>query len=100
MDPRWDSFELFLEDMGPRPFDRTLDRIDPDGPYAPGFGPGFGPGNCRWATISEQNSNKRQTDHCGGRDGSPRCGYFANHRGFCQTPPDWLEDEEYVEAAW
>lgn len=52
--PKWRSdFEAFAADMGERPAGHSIDRINPDGPYAPD--------NCRWATAKTQLNNRRDT---------------------------------------
>lgn len=52
VDPRWESFENFLVDMGERPEGKTLDRIDGT--------KGYCKDNCRWATPLEQAWNRSQ----------------------------------------
>jgi hypothetical protein len=49
---RWHDKDNFLDDMGPRPTGTSLDRVDN------AFG--YSPANCRWATIAEQNANRKR----------------------------------------
>lgn len=46
----WHTFENFLHDMGERPINNFIDRIDNS--------KGYYKENCRWATQLEQNLNK------------------------------------------
>jgi hypothetical protein len=48
---RWLVFENFLADMGVRPKNLQIDRINNDGNYEPG--------NCRWTTRKENVNNRR-----------------------------------------
>lgn len=57
VDPVWDDFMRFVEDVGEPPGGRydlySLDRVNNDGPYAPW--------NVRWSTASEQRRNQYRT---------------------------------------
>jgi hypothetical protein len=46
------SFSCFLSDMGERPKDHSIDRIDNN--------KGYSPENCQWVIRTIQNSNKRK----------------------------------------
>lgn len=67
---RWRaSFAAFLADMGECPgAHMTLDRLDNS--------KGYEPGNCRWATMAEQNRNR---SHC----------VMLTHNGITQNITDW-----------
>lgn len=85
-DPKWESFDAFLSDMGHPPDDSmTLDRIDPAGDYSQA--------NCRWITMQAQRNNMRKSVEWNGerlsvaevarRNGVPRTSLMKliNHKG-------------------
>lgn len=69
---RWlESFENFLADMGVAPPKHSIERLDVNGNYDPS--------NCKWATKSEQNNNKR-TNH------------VLTYQGRTQTATQWARE--------
>ncbi len=51
---RWiDDYDAFFDDMGERPDNHFLDRINSNGNYEPE--------NCKWSTMTEQQRNRRNT---------------------------------------
>lgn len=74
---RWDSFDNFFADMGPRPEGTTLDRRDNDGNYEPS--------NCRWATKDVQ-SRSLLRDRVGQRFGKL---LVVSRAGYLQHAPLW-----------
>ena len=52
---RWESFDNFFADMGPKPSSgHSIERRNND--------LGYSPDNCYWATAQEQQRNTRQTN--------------------------------------
>lgn len=73
--PEWrDSFEAFRDwalENGYRD-DLTIERIDNDGPYSPE--------NCRWTTLKDQQSNRRNNR-------------LITHEGETKTMKRWAEEK-------
>lgn len=68
---RWRRFENFYADMGDCPPGLSIERIDNDGPYSPE--------NCRWATKSEQASNRRSN-------------HIVEYQGRAMSVRDWASE--------
>lgn len=71
IDERWRKFENFVYDMGKRPKNRTLERINNRGNYSPE--------NCRWATQMDQTTNTRRT-------------YWININGELKSVQQWSKE--------
>lgn len=50
---KWAEFSCFLADLGKRPAGRTLNRVN--------NGLGYSKENCNWATLKEQQANRRNS---------------------------------------
>ena len=70
---RWQkSFQNFIDDMGSKPSAKhTLERIDGNKNYSKE--------NCRWATMAEQNLNKKDN-------------HFITFNGKTQTMKEWSDE--------
>ncbi len=68
---KWLTFEGFYEDMGDRPKDMTLHRMNNNGNYCKE--------NCKWATAKEQARNRRDS-------------HFINYNNVTKTLSEWAYD--------
>lgn len=71
IDPSWDTFAVFLSDMGPRPKGHSIDRLDNN--------LGYFKANCYWATRKQQANNKRNN-------------VLISYKGITRNITQWAEN--------
>ena len=69
--PEWLTFINFYKDMGEKPKDKSIDRINNNSGYCKS--------NCRWATPKEQMNNTRRN-------------HLIDYRNKIQTMKQWSEE--------
>ncbi len=89
---RWQSFENFAADMGPRPDFAEIDRIDNDGPYSPE--------NCRWVTKAGNANNRRTTRLIEFNGETKSVSEWAKHLGIQVSTLDYRLKNMSVEVAF
>jgi hypothetical protein len=83
---RWHSFDKFYSDMGERPPERSLERINNDR--------GYSPANCKWATSTEQQRNRRSARYLTANGKTQLMVDWARELGVSSTVI-WLRLEKY-----
>lgn len=76
---KWHNFDQFVIDMGIRPKNKTLDRINNNKNY--------NKSNCRWATNTEQQSNKENN-------------IYITHRNKRMTATMWARELKISKATF
>lgn len=72
---RWLVAKNFIDDMGDRPKNKQLDRIDNNGDYEPK--------NCRWVTARENSNNKRNSFYISYKNETKTLSEWARHFNIC-----------------
>lgn len=86
---RWLDVSNFIEDMGEKPENSTLDRIDNT--------KGYSPDNCRWATPLAQGNNKRNNREI--KVGGMKFNTLAAAARYFDMPESTLRNRLFKESA-